>query len=121
MSDAKKLYERWLLELWHGDFDLIEELVAPDFAVHQTGADGPQEFRGHDGLRQMLHGAHEPFEELTFRIDVGPLAEGDLVAARWTGSGRMRGGTTQMHFGGTDILRLEDGRFAEYWVTSVAY
>jgi hypothetical protein len=33
----------------------------------------------------------------------------------------MRGGTTQMHFGGTDILRLEDGRFAEYWVTSVAY
>ena len=28
------LYERWLLELWHGDYDVAAEILTPDFTGH---------------------------------------------------------------------------------------
>ncbi|MGH3538785.1 MAG: nuclear transport factor 2 family protein, partial [Pseudonocardiaceae bacterium] len=49
--------------------------------------------------------------------DVGPIAEGDLVAGRWTGVGVTPDGE-HMHFFGNDILRARDGRFVEHWVAS---
>jgi predicted SnoaL-like aldol condensation-catalyzing enzyme len=49
---------------------------------------------------------------------VGPISEGDLVAARWSGAGRREDG--DMRFVGNDLLRVADGRFAEYWVVSWA-
>ena len=32
------------------------------------------------------------FLDLSFAVEVGPVAEGDLVAARWIGRGRYKGG-----------------------------
>jgi hypothetical protein len=54
------------------------------------------------------------------------LWNGDLVAARWAGRGRYRGGMpgataaagTPVAFGGIDLLRARGDRFAEYWVSS---
>jgi predicted ester cyclase len=65
---------------------------------------------------------------VTFVVEVGPVAEGDLVAARWIGHGSYKGGMrgatapagTRVSFSGHDLLRVEDGRFAEYWVISEA-
>ena len=45
---------------------------------------------------------------------------------RWTARGRYAGGFpgatapegTEVVFGGIDIMRVEDGRLAEYWVSS---
>jgi len=28
------LYERWLLELWHGDYDVAETILTRDFTGH---------------------------------------------------------------------------------------
>jgi predicted ester cyclase len=50
------------------------------------------------------------------------------VAARWTGRGSYKGGMpgatapagTRVSFGGHDLLRVDEGRFAEYWVISEA-
>ncbi|MCP9489224.1 MAG: ester cyclase [Solirubrobacteraceae bacterium MAG38_C4-C5] len=58
------------------------------------------------------------FTELFFELAVGPIVEGDLVSARWIGCGRTSEGP--MSFFGNDILRVRDGRFAEYWVASSA-
>ncbi len=58
------------------------------------------------------------FSELTFELEVGPIAQGELLAARWTGTGRSDDGETR--FFGNDLLRLRDGLFAEYWVASSA-
>jgi predicted ester cyclase len=77
-------------------------------------------------LRQLYREGHAPFDGLTFEIEVGPVVEGDLVAARWAGKGRYKGGMpgataaagTPVAFGGIDLLRARDGRFAEYWVSS---
>ena len=85
-SELRRLYRRWMLELWNGDLAVATELVT----------------------------------------ELGPVVEGDLVAARWAGRGRYRGGMpgataaagTPVAFGGIDLLRAHGDRFAEYWVSS---
>ena len=66
------------------------------------------------------------FQDVTFAVEVGPVANGELVAARWIGHGSYKGGMrgttapvgTRVSFSGHDLLRVEAGRFAEYWVIS---
>ncbi|MGI5422354.1 ester cyclase [Actinomadura luteofluorescens] len=116
------LYERWLLEMWAGDFGLARELVTPDFVGHWPGHD----VHGADELIDVLRQGHAPFEGVTVTLDVGPIVDGDQVAARWTFGGRYKGGVpgatapegTDVSFEGHDVLRAEGGRFAEYWVIS---
>ena len=127
-SDLRRLYRRWMLELWNGDLAIAGELVTDDLVIHQARADGAASEgpRGPEALVQLVREGHAPFEELTFDIEVGPVVEGDMVAARWVGRGRYRGGLpgatapagTPVAFGGIDLLRAEGGRFAEYWVSS---
>jgi predicted ester cyclase len=127
-SELRRLYRRWMLELWNGDLAVAAELVTDDFVIHQArvGGAGSEEQRGPDAVVQMVRDGHAPFDELTFEIEVGPVVEGDLVAARWAGRGRYRGGMpgataaagTPVGFGGIDLLRARGDRFAEYWVSS---
>ncbi|MFI6816487.1 ester cyclase [Nonomuraea sp. NPDC050328] len=122
--DIAHLYRRWLLELWQGDFALAKELVTAGFVGHWPHGD----VRGPDGLAEALRQGHEPFSDVVVTLDVGPLVDGDLVAARWTFAGKYRGGLpgvaapvgTPISFSGHDILRAEGDRFAEYWVVSDA-
>ncbi|MFF0860246.1 ester cyclase [Nonomuraea sp. NPDC003560] len=117
-----ELYERWLLELWNGDFPLAHDLVTPEFVGHWPGAD----VHGPDGLIEAIRQGHEPFDDVRVTLDVGPAVDGDLVAARWTFTGAYRGGLpgasappgTPVSFSGHDLLRATDGRFSEYWVIS---
>jgi ketosteroid isomerase-like protein len=126
--DLRQLYRRWMLELWNGDLQVASELVTDDFVVHQARADGAssEEARGPEAVARMVREGHAPFDGLRFEIEVGPVVDGDMVAARWVGRGRYRGGMpgataaagTPVAFGGIDLLRARDGRFAEYWVSS---
>jgi predicted ester cyclase len=127
-SELRRLYWRWMLELWNGDLAVAAELVTDDFVIHQARADGAgsDERRGPEAVVQLVRDGHAPFDGLTFEIEVGPVVEGDLVAARWAGRGRYRGGMpgataaagTPVAFGGIDLLRARGDRFAEYWVSS---
>ena len=127
-SELRRLYRRWMLELWNGDLAVATELVTDDFVIHQARADGAgsDERRGPEAVVQLVRDGHAPFDGLTFEIEVGPVVEGDLVAARWAGRGRYRGGMpvataaagTPVAFGGIDLLRARGDRFAEYWVSS---
>jgi len=110
--DPHALYRRWLGELWHGSFGAVGEIIADDFVGHWPDRD----VRGPDELVELIAETKAMFSELTFELEVGPLAEGDLVAGRWTGSGRSDDG--ELRFFGNDLLRVEQGRFAEYWVAS---
>lgn len=132
MSDvAERLYGRWLSELWNGDLDRLEEvaagLVTPDFVGHWPGR--PALVRGVDALAATVRAGRLPFDPITFAVEVGPLSTGELVAARWVGRGAYAGGRyalpgatappgRSVEFHGHDLLRLADGRFAEYWVIS---
>ena len=109
-----ELYRRWLLELWHGSYDAAEEILTEDFAGHWP----EREVTGRDALVELIRETRGMFDALEFELAVGPIADGDLVAARWTGVGRTAEG--EMPLLGHDILRVADGRFAEYWVASWA-
>jgi predicted SnoaL-like aldol condensation-catalyzing enzyme len=109
-----ELYRRWLLELWHGDYDVAEAILAPDFAGHWP----ERAVEGREALVELIRETHAMFESLEFRLELGPIVDGDLVAARWTGVGRTAEG--ELPLLGHDILRVADGRFAEYWVASWA-
>ncbi|NUR87306.1 MAG: SnoaL-like domain-containing protein [Nonomuraea sp.] len=120
----KNLYERWLLEMWNGDLALAHDLVTPDFVGHWPGMD----VHGPDGLIEAVRQGFEPFDNVSVTLDVGPIVDGDLVAARWTFAGAYRGGLpdaaatpgTKIAFSGHDILRVSGDRFSEYWVISDA-
>lgn len=124
MSDIATLYRRWLGEVWQGDLKVLPELCAPDLVGHWPGRD----HRGADRVAEQIGRTFALFEDVTTTLDVGPIVDGDLVAAHWTFTGRYRGGIpgataapgTEVSFTGTDILRVENGRFAEYWVVSDA-
>jgi predicted ester cyclase len=126
--DHRRLYERWLLELWNGDESVAEEILAEDFVVHQERAQpGESEaVRGPQAGLEMVRMGRSPFSELTCAVEVGPIVDGDMLAARWTAVGIYAGGIpgatapegTEVTFGGIDIMRVHDGRLAEYWVSS---
>jgi predicted ester cyclase len=128
IDDPRRLYERWLLELWHGDASVAQEILAADFVVHQARSQpGEAEgIRGPQAVAELMRMGRAPFSDLTFEIEVGPIVEGDMLAARWIGRGTYAGGIpgataragTKVTFGGIDIMRIEGGRFAEYWVSS---
>ena len=110
--DARETYSRWLLQLWQGD-EAASDVLADDVVAHWPDRD----VQGREQLVALIAGTRAMFEELTFELQVGPLVDGDLVAARWSGAGRTAEGE-ESAFLGHDVLRLRDGRIAEYWVVS---
>ncbi|PXY31771.1 ester cyclase [Prauserella muralis] len=113
---ARELYDRWLHELWNGELDRLERLaegvVAGDFVGNWPGR--PALVRGPGQLAAVIRQGRELFDELRFEVALGPVGDGDLIAARWAAHGRHDG--TPVTFHGHDLLRHADGRFTEYWV-----
>lgn len=97
---AKELYGRWMDELWAGK-PVANDLVSED------------EVHGPDELKAMVDKTRSMLTDLQFVIDVEPFVEGDMVAARWIGTGATPDGPKR--FTGNDILRIADGRVVEYW------
>jgi hypothetical protein len=108
MNREKALYQRWINELWAGE-PVAVEVVSADFVGHWPDRDvhGPAE------LQAIVDETHMMFSELEFTIEIEPLVDGDLLAARWIGTGATDDGPAR--FTGNDILRFADGRFVEYW------
>ncbi len=113
VSSAKELYGRWLHELWAGR-PVANDVVSDDFVGHWPDC----EVHGADELAAMIDKTRTMLSELRFVIEVGPFVEGDLLAARWIGTGAMPDGPKR--FTGNDILRFADGRFVEYWTGTSA-
>jgi hypothetical protein len=113
MASAKALYERWINELWAGK-RIAAEIVTTDFVGHWPD----REIHGPDELQAIIDETRNMLADLTFTIELGPLIDGEMVAGRWVGRGRSD--DQPMAFTGNDILRIEDGRFAEYWTGTAA-
>jgi hypothetical protein len=128
MDDLRKLYNRWLLDLWHATpserDSIVRETVTDDFIVHLPGQSSDE--RGPARMVKLVEGGSAPFSDIHMEIAVGPVVEGDLVAARWKFQASYSGGIpgadspegTQVNTEGMDILRARDGRFSEYWTSS---
>jgi predicted ester cyclase len=121
------LVESWL-KLWNGDYSEAEALISSDFVIHAamldggdgSGAGGPQ------GLVGWVGQTRAALPDLDFTVEVGPVVEDDHLALRWSARGTYAGGFpgaaaaagTKVAFTGTDLLRVQHGQLAEYWVNS---
>jgi SnoaL-like polyketide cyclase len=113
--------------LWNGDLPQAEQILATDLTVNAAivGVDGAavQGARGVAGWVALLRKA---LGEPVFTQQVGPIIDGDLICGRWHLRGQYAGGMpgataapgSPVDFTGTDILRIEGGLLAEYWLNS---
>jgi predicted ester cyclase len=120
----KDLYRRWLFGVWYGDLASTKEIFAPEFVGHWPN----QEVHGPDGMAEQVGTSLEMFSDIENTVDIGPIVEGDTVAAFWTFHGTYIGGIpgatapvgTRIAFRGSDVMRAENGKFVEYWTVSDA-
>ena len=107
------LYRRWIEQLWAGQAHVARELVRDEFVGHWPDHD----VRGPAALAELVAQTHATLKPLRFFIEISPFSSGAFVAGRWRGEG-VQGGKP-VRFAGNDILRVDGGKFAEYWTASV--
>jgi steroid delta-isomerase-like uncharacterized protein len=120
VEENKALVRRFYEEVWdRGNVEFAHEVFADDYLRHDlrptAAAPGPQ------GQRQIAAAFRAAFPDLRWHVDL-LLAEGDLVAGRWTASGTNTGpwaglAATGEHatFSGVNIFRVRDGKVVEIW------
>ena len=116
--ENKTLVQRWFSEVWNeGRADAIDEMLADDAVVHGLGADlhGPAEFK-------HFHSAYRnAYPDVAIHID-GLVAEGEMVAVRWSAIGTHRGDGLgfpatgrRAQFTGMVFVRIKEGKLVEGW------
>ena len=106
---ASELYGAWLFDLWGGAYEVAEDIIADGFVGHWPD----REVQGRDALVDLIRETRGMFASLTFTLELGPIGD-ELIAARWSGDGV----APDMRLLGHDLLRVQGGRIAEYWVVS---
>ena len=76
---------RFFDQVWsEGNFDLVDELFAPDYVGHPSG---PEEtVQGPEGVKKYVGRLRKGVPDLTFTVD-DQVADGDKVVTRWTAHG----------------------------------
>lgn len=117
---AQKYYQ-WIA-YWNGEDIDIDEVFHRDVIVRQA----PQEKHGIEAVTEMVEQGRAPFDPIFFTVDVEPIHDSHMLAARWKCHGTYIGGlpgTTaepgkEIVFGGADFWRFSDGLVSDYWVSS---
>jgi len=116
----KEVVILWLEERDKGNWDIINELFAPDYVCHF--ASDPVPIRGRDTVRQMNVGSRWAFDIYPTHEPDLLIAEGDLVVHRatvrlkpkdpWRGIPPTE---KEAIVSSVDIYRILDGRIVEQW------
>jgi steroid delta-isomerase-like uncharacterized protein len=119
-EDHKALVRRFYDEVWNGgNVDVALEVFADDYVRHDLRP--TKAASGGAGMAAIARAFRLAFPDLRMEIDV-LLAEGDLVAARWTSTGTFTGmwgdvapTGVRATFSGVNIFRFTGGRVVELW------
>jgi steroid delta-isomerase-like uncharacterized protein len=114
----KDLVRRWFDEVWsQGRVASIDALMSPQCAVHGLGSamQGPEAFKAfHTAYRNA-------FPDVNITLD-HMVAEGDVVAARWSGTGTHKGDGLgfaatgkPVRLSGMTFARVQNGQLVEGW------
>lgn len=116
MADAKEIVRRVTEEAWT-DRSVIDELVSPDYVGYDPTE--PEPVRGPAGLKAQVEKYIAAFEGAHVTVDE-QLADGDVVATRWTGRGTHTGELlgvaptgNEVTVTGITISRVENGQLVE--------
>ena len=124
---AASLVTKWL-NLWNGDLEIADDIIAEANRVHAAmfdGGDGSA-VGGVSGMKSLVAQMRSLMSDLTFSVEVGPLVDADHVVVRWVATGHYGGGVpgagapvgTEVTFHGTDILRINGQQIVEYWLNA---
>lgn len=121
MHDIKEIARRVVEDPWRGKLDEVIELVDDAYVAQSPGMAEP--IRGKDGFREFVTTYLAGFPDGSITVEE-QLAEGDLVATRWTGRGTQRGELMGMAPTGKEVTvpgitisRIVDGKVREAWVS----
>jgi len=122
----KAIVGRWFNDFWGETCNLaiVDEIASPDMLL-QYSLHEPR--RGHDDIKNFMADFRSAFPNLKFWGAADLIAEGDYVVGRWEGGGTHTGAAfsdflagslpaatgRKMHFTGTTVLRLKDGKIIE--------
>jgi predicted ester cyclase len=125
-KDNKAIVGRWFTHFWGRAYnlDIVDELAAPDMLLKYS-LHAPR--RGREDIKAFMSGFRKSFPNLHFWGAADLIAEGDYVVGRWEGGGTHSGPAFSdflagslpaatgrfMHFTGTTVLRLKDGKITE--------
>jgi predicted ester cyclase len=125
-ADNKAIVGRWFTEFWGETCNLgvVDALAAPDMLL-QYSLHEPR--RGHADIKAFMTDFRQAFPDLKFWGAAELIAEADYVVGRWEGGGTHTGPAfsdflvgalpaatgRKMHFTGTTVLRLANGKIAE--------
>jgi predicted ester cyclase len=119
----KEVARRFREDLWNsGDLSVADSIIAPDCLLHSV-IPFPIDFaRGPDAVRHLVFFYQMAFSEI--RITAEHLvAEGDMVAVRWTARARHTGHLLGLPptgretvTTGIDMLRIVEGKIVEGWI-----
>jgi steroid delta-isomerase-like uncharacterized protein len=124
-EDNKAIVARLTRELFNdgGDVAVVDELLADDFVDHTPAAGSSGDRESYKQRALQMRG---PFTEIRTTSDE-LVADGDLVAERWTSTFRHTGDFMGLPATGREVAiagfamyRLRDGRIAEFWGLSDA-
>jgi steroid delta-isomerase-like uncharacterized protein len=104
-----------------GNLSVVDELLAPDYVLHDPGVPGGQ-LRGLEAFKeQWVSMFRTAFPDLRIVIE-DQVAEGDKVASRYTGSGTHQGElrgfpptNNRVEVTGTITSRFAEGKIVEEW------
>ena len=125
-QENKTIVGRWFTEFWGESCNLgiVDELAAPDMLL-QYSLHAPR--RGHNDIKRFMTDFRAAFPNLRFWGVADLIAEGDYVVGQWEGGGVHTGAAfsdflagglpaesgRKMHFTGTTVRKLKDGRIVE--------
>lgn len=120
MSDENKAVARRFFEIFEeGNVDALEEIFAPDAVDHDPY--NPFASEGLEGAKKTIAMYREAFPDISFEVGA-QIAEGDMVATRWSGSGTHEGPLMGVEPSGNrstttgiGIDRIEGGKIVESW------
>lgn len=121
------LWTDWI-SFWNGHYSLASDVVAPIFKLHASllGGQDPDSFNNPDAMTGLIEQIRTAIPDLVFTVILGPIIVDGYVVGHWNASGRYAGhfpgatveAGTEVSFNGTDILRIEEGKVAEYWLVA---
>ena len=122
----KAVVGRWFNEFWgrNANLAVIDEIAAPDMLLKYS-LHAPR--RGRDDIKAFMTDFRAAFPDLNFWGTADLIAEGDYVVGQWEGGGTHTGGAFSdflvgglpaatgraMHFTGTTVLKVLDGKIVE--------
>ena len=125
-QENKAIVGRWFTNFWGKTCNLgiVDEIAAPEMFL-QYSLHEPR--RGRDDIKSFMTDFRKAFPDLNFWGTADLLAEGDYVVGRWEGGGTHTGPAfadflvgslpaatgRKMHFTGTTVLKLVDGKIVE--------